>query len=278
MAQIVGTAQERQLHRRKVDDLNRMARSACAADIAFREGVTVMTVASGMPLDHDNPATHTCHAPPNELRSCQSQRQADCTVIGQETAMNVDQVMSQGVETVATKGSQIRGIVTDRDLGARHLRRRARHLADGSSDRRHRAPLLAYVLRGDLPTIVTAPVIYSLIVPFVILDLWVSLYQALCFRAWGVARVRRRDFFAIDRHKLGYLNGLEKANCVYCSYVSGLIAYVREVAARTEQYWCPIRHGRQVRGRHHRYAGFAPYGDGAAYREALLSLRAKLRK
>ena len=167
--------------------------------------------------------------------------------------------------------------IADR-LAAPHLRGRARNQTEGHTDRRHRAPLLAYVLRGDILTIVTAPVIYSLIVPFVMMDLWVSLYQALCFRAWGVVRVRRRAFFAIDRHKLGYLNGLEKLNCVYCSYVNGLIAYVREIAARTEQYWCPIRDGRPVRGRHDRYAGFAPYGDGAAYRERVSSLRAKLRK
>jgi hypothetical protein len=163
-------------------------------------------------------------------------------------------------------------------LGGRQVRRRARAHAEGTTDRRHRAPLLLYVLRGDLLTIATAPVIYSLILPFVIIDLWVAIYQAVCFRAWGIVRVRRRAFFAIDRHKLGYLNGLEKAHCVYCSYVNGLIAYVREVAARTEQYWCPIRHGRRVRGSHGRYADFVPYGDGAAYRDALPSFRRKLKK
>jgi hypothetical protein len=167
--------------------------------------------------------------------------------------------------------------VADR-LGARDLQRRGRHQADSYADRRHRAPLLQYVLRSDILTMLTAPVIYSLIVPFVVVDVWVSLYQAVCFRAWGVARVRRREFFIIDRQKLGYLNGLEKANCVYCSYVNGLVAYVREIAARTEQYWCPIHDGRRARGRHDRYAGFAPYGDGAAYRKALPSLRAQLKK
>jgi hypothetical protein len=163
-------------------------------------------------------------------------------------------------------------------LGAGHRRRRGRDQADRRADRLLRAPLLAYVLRGDILTILTAPVIYSLIVPFAIVDLWVSLYQALCFRAWGLAQVRRREFFTVDRHKLGYLNGLEKANCVYCSYVNGLVAYVREIAARTEQYWCPIHDGKRPRGRHDRYATFAPYGDGAAYRRVLPSLRAELKK
>lgn len=163
-------------------------------------------------------------------------------------------------------------------LRARHLHPRAADRAERSADRRHRAPLLSYVLRGDILTIVTAPVIYSLIVPFVIVDVWVSLYQAVCFRAWGVTRVRRREFFSIDRHRLGYLNGLEKVNCVYCSYVNGVIEYVREIAACTEQYWCPIRDWKTAKNRHHRYVHFAPYGDGAAYRKALPSLRAKLKK
>ena len=162
--------------------------------------------------------------------------------------------------------------------GAGHLWRRGRIQADAHTDRRHRTPLVSYVLRGDILTILTAPVTYSLIVPFVVIDLWVWFYQAVCFRAWGVRRVRRRAFFTIDRQHLGYLNGLEKANCLYCSYVNGLVAYVREVAARTEQYWCPIRDGRRVRNRHDRYAAFAPYGDGAAYRAMLPSLRARLKK
>lgn len=163
-------------------------------------------------------------------------------------------------------------------IRAPRLLRQGRGQADRRADRQHRTPLLAYVLRGDILTMLTAPVIYSLIVPFVVLDAWVSLYQALCFRAWGVARVPRREFFTVDRHKLGYLNGLEKAHCVYCSYVNGLVAYVREIAARTEQYWCPIHDGHRPRGRHDRYASFAPYGDGAAYRKMLPSLRARLKK
>jgi hypothetical protein len=145
-------------------------------------------------------------------------------------------------------------------------------------DRAQRPPLLAYILSGDALTIVTAPVIYSLIVPFVLLDAWLSLYQAVCFRAWGVVRVRRRACFKLDRHKLAYLNALEKVNCLYCSYANGVIAYAQEIAARTEQYWCPIRHARPPRHPHDRYAGFAPYGAAAAYRAALPSLRERLKR
>lgn len=45
----------------------------------------------------------------------------------------------------------------------------------------------------------------------------------------------------LDRHKLSYLNSIEKFNGVYCGCANGLIAYVREITARTEQYWCPVR-------------------------------------
>ena len=136
----------------------------------------------------------------------------------------------------------------------------------------------AYLLRGDLRTLLTTPLIYSLAVPIVALDLWVAVFQTVCFRAWRITPVRRRDYFAIDRHRLPYLNAIEKLHCFYCSYVNGVFAYVHEVAARTEQYWCPIRHARPVRGSHARYAAFAPYGDAAAYDRRLPALRAAIKR
>jgi hypothetical protein len=56
-----------------------------------------------------------------------------------------------------------------------------------------------------------------------------------------------------------------------------VIAYTREIAARTEQYWCPIRHARPARGAHHRFASFFAYGDGEAYRRGLPAMRRRLR-
>ena len=144
--------------------------------------------------------------------------------------------------------------------------------------RRQRIGLWRYIAGGSIATMATAPVIYALVVPFALLDLSVSLYQAICFRAWDVKRVRRRDFFAIDRHKLPYLNALEKITCVYCSYTNGLIAYVREIAARTEQYWCPIKHARPVRASHRRYELFLPYGDASVYRSGLATLRRAIKR
>lgn len=147
--------------------------------------------------------------------------------------------------------------------------------------RRHRelkTALLTYIWNANLLVVVTAPVIYAMIVPLLLLDLFVSVYQMVCFPVYGIPKVRRADYFAFDRHHLAYLNALEKLNCAYCSYANCLIAYVREIAARTEQYWCPIKHARRVIGSHARYATFDDYGDAESYQKHAAELRADLSK
>jgi len=138
--------------------------------------------------------------------------------------------------------------------------------------RRHRElkiRLSTYVLKAPPLVILTAPFIYALIVPFVLLDLFVTVYQFICFPVYGIPKVRRSNFLVFDRHHLAYLNILEKLNCAYCSYGNGLIAYVREIASRTEQYWCPIKHARRLIGAHARYAVFADYGDADGFKKSL---------
>lgn len=139
--------------------------------------------------------------------------------------------------------------------------------------RRLKTSLLRYVLHSRLFAILTAPFIYACIIPFVLLDLFISIYQAICFPVYGVPKARRRDYMAIDRNKLRYLNALEGLNCMYCSYANGLLAYVVEVAGRTEQHWCPIKHSRRVQHTHDRYSHFLPYGDASAYRERIEKVR-----
>jgi len=138
--------------------------------------------------------------------------------------------------------------------------------------RRHRElkiRLSTYVLKAPPLVILTAPFIYALIIPFVLLDLFVTVYQFICFPVYGIPKVRRTNFLVFDRHHLAYLNILEKLNCAYCSYGNGLIAYVREIASRTEQYWCPIKHARRLIGAHARYAVFADYGDADGFKKSL---------
>jgi len=144
------------------------------------------------------------------------------------------------------------------------------------AQRRLRRSIPRYLRESQIPNVLTAPVIYSLIVPVALLDLWVSVYQAVCFRVYGIARVKRSAYIVIDRHHLAYLNGIEKLNCMFCSYANGVFAFVREVAGRTEQYWCPIRHAKRVHAAHTHYRDFVDYGDAEAYHRRLASLRKAL--
>ncbi|MBF0514675.1 MAG: hypothetical protein HQK81_11535 [Desulfovibrionaceae bacterium] len=137
------------------------------------------------------------------------------------------------------------------------------------------AKLSDYVYDSGLLIILTIPVIWSALIPALVLDAVVSLYQLASFPVYGIPRVKRGEYVVIDRHKLGYLNWMEKLNCLYCGYFNGLMGYVREVAARTEQYWCPIRHARALKSVHGRYRHFFEYGDAKGYREGLASVRKK---
>ena len=129
--------------------------------------------------------------------------------------------------------------------------------------------LLRYLRDANPWVALTAPAIYSLIIPIVLADIWVMAYQAICFPAYKIPQVRRRDYLIFDRHHLAYLNTLEKINCAYCSYCNGAIAFIREVAARTEVYWCPIKHARRVLGPHPHYRGFADFGDAEGFHQKL---------
>ena len=142
--------------------------------------------------------------------------------------------------------------------------------------RRFKTGMVKYMLSADLLSILTAPVIYSVLAPMLLLDLSVTLYQHICFRVYDIPRVRRSDYFVFDRAHLAYLNLIEKINCGYCSYGNGLVAYTREIVARTEQYWCPIKHARKVMAAHPYYTGFVDFGDAESYQRELENLRAKL--
>lgn len=132
-----------------------------------------------------------------------------------------------------------------------------------------RIRVLAFLRRTRPLVALTSLFIYTLIIPFALLDLFVIVFQALCFPLYGIPKVPRGDYIRMDRHQLQYLNGLQKLNCAYCGYCNGVIAWVREVAGRTEAYWCPIKHASRVKGRHDHYAHFVAFGDGAGFETGL---------
>ena len=138
-------------------------------------------------------------------------------------------------------------------------------------------PLFSYIIKAPILTILSAPIIYAMIVPAVLMDLSLWIYQMVCFPIYKIPKVKRSDHIVLDRHYLKYLNLLERLNCDYCSYFNGLASYAVEIAARTEQYWCPIKHA-SGKARYHSTAHlFVDYGDAEAYKTRLAEIREQLR-
>ena len=137
---------------------------------------------------------------------------------------------------------------------------------------------LRFVTSAGVLSIITAPVIYAGWVPLALLDLFCLVYQAVCFPAYHIPKVKRSEYLVFDRGDLPYLNTIQKFNCFYCSYANGLAAYFREIAARTEQYHCPIKHARKMRAAHNRYPRFFEFGDAESFQLGLERLHEELRK
>jgi hypothetical protein len=107
--------------------------------------------------------------------------------------------------------------------------------------------LAGFLRDSNLLVLLTTPIIWFCLFPIVFLDLVFTMYQTICFPVYGIPKARRSDFVLFDRHRLAYLNLIEKLNCLYCAYANGVFAFVTEVAARTEQYWCPIKHALRMK-------------------------------
>jgi hypothetical protein len=125
---------------------------------------------------------------------------------------------------------------------------------------------------------ITAPVIYGMIVPFALFDLCLAIYQATCFPIYGITKVKRGDYILFDHQHLAYLNIVEKVDCLYCSYAVGLLGYASEITARTEQYFCPIKHAKKVLAAHSRYEQFLAYGEADNFHGKLEEFRTELAK
>lgn len=118
--------------------------------------------------------------------------------------------------------------------------------------------------------LLSAPVIYWMIFPLVMIDISIEVYHRLCFPLYGLPYARRGDYIRIDRHKLKYLHWIERINCAYCGYANGLAQYFVRIAGDTERYWCGIRHkkgGNFHEPNHH--IGFLPYNDEKSFKEFL---------
>ena len=145
--------------------------------------------------------------------------------------------------------------------------------AVGARHRKIAKSLGRYLHEAKFFSIITAPVIWFCVVPVAFMHLVANVYQFICFPVYGIPKVRRQDYIIMDRRRLRYLNSMERFNCFYCEYVNGLLAYVQEIAGRTEQYWCPIKHAISLKTRHSRYRHFLDYGDAEQFRKRIEEVR-----
>jgi hypothetical protein len=123
--------------------------------------------------------------------------------------------------------------------------------------------------RGHLRLLLTSPVIYAMIIPLVFIDLCATLYQTICFPAYGIPRVPRKKYVQLVKRGHG-LWWFDQFNCTYCSYANGVAAYVRAVLIETEKYWCPIKYKMRVGYQPpHPQGTFAPDGDTDALEKVL---------
>ncbi|OVE74619.1 hypothetical protein BVX95_01855 [archaeon D22] len=125
----------------------------------------------------------------------------------------------------------------------------------------------------NIKLLISAPFIYGISVFILLFHIALELYHQVCFRLYKIPLVKPSDYFIFDRAHLPYLNWLEKINCAYCSYYNNLIAYAREIGARTERYWCPIKHSMPRKDAHSHYSRFVDYSNAEELRKEWENLR-----
>ena len=100
--------------------------------------------------------------------------------------------------------------------------------------------LFNYITDAPLKHILSAPFVWICIIPSLLMDVTISLYQAVCFPLYGIPKVNRQDYIVFDRQYLHYLNLIEKINCAYCSYANGLLAYLHSNSERSSTLYKSI--------------------------------------
>lgn len=118
-------------------------------------------------------------------------------------------------------------------------------------------------------SLLSIPLIYSIVIPIILLHIIGEIYHQICFRLYGIPLVKTSEYIVIDRQELPYLTFMGKLSCIYCGYVNGVIAYASEIAGRTERFFCPIKHVKKLKNPHSQYKFFMNRKDGKRYRAFL---------
>jgi hypothetical protein len=69
--------------------------------------------------------------------------------------------------------------------------------------RRLKTSAWAQIRSARFLVILSVPLIYACVVPLALLDLFVAVYQWICFPIYGIPKVRRRDYLIFDRGRFG---------------------------------------------------------------------------
>lgn len=133
--------------------------------------------------------------------------------------------------------------------------------------------LVSWFREVPLLHFLAAPLIYAMVIPAMLFDVILFIYLHVVFRIFKFKFIKRSDYMHFDHHYLGYLNPIEKLNCLYCSYFNGLMLYASAIAGRTELYFCPIKHAKKVVSQHKYYNEYLSYGDEEDYQKKLKELR-----
>ena len=142
-----------------------------------------------------------------------------------------------------------------------------------AKQRENMKSLLSWFREVPLSHLLTAPLIYAMVIPAIIFDVLLYVYQQVAFRVFKFEFIKRSDYMLFDHHYLGYLNPIENLNCLYCSYFNGLMLYASAISGSSELYFCPIKHAKKVVFQHRYYDEFLPYGDEEDYQKKLKELR-----
>jgi len=103
---------------------------------------------------------------------------------------------------------------------------------------------IALLKRSHPINLLTGPVIYAMILPITLLDVFVWFYQLTCFPIYKLQKFKRAEFIIFDRQELKYLDWISKFHCTYCAYAVGVINLASAIIGATESYFCPIKHNR----------------------------------
>jgi len=66
-----------------------------------------------------------------------------------------------------------------------------------NQQRRFKQGVVNYLLTSDWRHLLTMPLIYPVLLPMLLLDVMVSLYQWVCFPLYSMPRVKRSDFLSM---------------------------------------------------------------------------------